>query len=71
MKLNMKTQVIISGAGPTGLMMAAQLCRLGIDFIIFDKKEGITTFSKAVGVQARTLEIYDEMGIAEKAIDQG
>ncbi len=67
----MKTQVIISGAGPTGLMMAAQLCRLGIDFVIFDKKEGITTFSKALGVQARTLEIYDEMGIAEKAVNEG
>jgi 2-polyprenyl-6-methoxyphenol hydroxylase-like FAD-dependent oxidoreductase len=67
----MKTQVIISGAGPTGLMMAAQLCRLGIDFIIFDKKDGITTFSKAIGVQARTLEIYDEMGIAQTAVEQG
>jgi 2-polyprenyl-6-methoxyphenol hydroxylase-like FAD-dependent oxidoreductase len=67
----MKTQVIISGAGPTGLTMAAQLCRLGIDFIIFDKKEGITTTSKALGVQARTLEIYEEMGIAQKAVDEG
>ncbi|MGL4630095.1 MAG: FAD-dependent monooxygenase [Leadbetterella sp.] len=67
----MKTQVIISGAGPTGLMLAAQLCRLGIEFIIFDKKDGITKLSKAMGVQARTLEIYDEMGIAQKAINQG
>ena len=51
----MNTDVIIVGAGPTGLALAAQLIRYGIDFVIFDKKETTTPFSKAIGVQARTL----------------
>jgi len=54
----MKTDVIIVGAGPTGLSLACQFIRYGIDFVIFDKNETTTPHSKAIGVQARTLEIY-------------
>lgn len=67
----MKTDVIIAGAGPTGLSLACQLVRFGIDFVIVDKKQGVTTLSKALGVHARTMEIYDQLGIAEKAVEQG
>ncbi|HEY5969589.1 MAG TPA: FAD-dependent monooxygenase [Chitinophagaceae bacterium] len=66
-----KTQVIIVGAGPTGLSMAAQLLRYKIDFIIIEKNKKTTHLSKAVVVQARTLEIFREIGIAEKAITEG
>ena len=66
-----KTQVIIIGAGPTGLSMAAQLLRYHIDFIIIEKNEKTTPFSKAVVIQARTLEIFNEIGLAEKAINEG
>jgi 2-polyprenyl-6-methoxyphenol hydroxylase-like FAD-dependent oxidoreductase len=55
----MKTDVLVIGAGPSGLSLAAQLIRHGIDFVILDKKEGVTDLSKALAVQARTLEIYD------------
>jgi len=67
----MKTQVVIVGAGPSGLSMAAQLLRYGIDFIILEKNEKTTHLSKAVVVQARTLEIFNELGLAEKAIAEG
>jgi 2-polyprenyl-6-methoxyphenol hydroxylase-like FAD-dependent oxidoreductase len=67
----LKTRVIIVGAGPTGLSMAAQLLRYSIDFIIIEKNEKTTSFSKALVVQARTLEIFQELGIAEKAINEG
>ena len=67
----MKTDVIIVGAGPTGLALALQLIRYGIDFIIIDKKEGTTPYSKAIGVQARTLEIYEQIDIAGDLIDLG
>jgi len=67
----LSTQVIIIGAGPTGLSMAAQLVRFGIDFIILDKKDGTTDLSKAIVVQARTMEIFDELGLAQKAIQRG
>lgn len=67
----LKTQVVIVGAGPTGLGMAVQLLRYGIDFILIEKKQGSTSLSKAIVVQARTLEIFQELGLAEKAIEEG
>src|SRR3982750_4236744 len=65
------TDVLIVGAGPTGLALACQLIRYGIDFVIIDKNETITSHSKAIGVQARTLEIYDQMGLSDNLIAQG
>jgi len=67
----LKTDVIIIGAGPTGLALACQLIRYGVDFIIIDKKEGVTPYSKALGVHARTLEIYEQMDLAKVAVEQG
>lgn len=66
-----KTDVIIVGAGPTGLALACQLVRYGIDFVIFDKKETTTPYSKAIGVQARTLEIYEQLGLADELLALG
>jgi 2-polyprenyl-6-methoxyphenol hydroxylase-like FAD-dependent oxidoreductase len=66
-----QTDVIIIGAGPTGLSLACQLLRYGINFVIIEKNEGVTPYSKAIGVQARTLEIYEQIGLAQKAIEQG
>lgn len=71
METKIKTNVIISGAGPTGLSLACQFIRHGVDFIMIDKKEGVTTFSKALGVHARTLEIYEQLGLAQEAVKQG
>jgi 2-polyprenyl-6-methoxyphenol hydroxylase-like FAD-dependent oxidoreductase len=67
----MQTDVLIIGAGPTGLALACQLIRYGIDFVIIDKKETTTPYSKAIGVQARTLEIYEQIGLADKLISAG
>ena len=67
----LRTEVIIVGAGPTGLSLACQFLRYGVDFVIIDKKDTITPYSKALGVHARTLEIYEQIGIAEKAVAQG
>jgi len=69
--MNQNTDVLIIGAGPTGLSLACQLVRYGIDFVILEKKESVTPYSKAIGVQARTLEIYEQIGLAQKAIEQG
>lgn len=65
------TDVLIVGAGPTGLALACQLQRYEIDFIIIDQKASTTPYSKAIGVQARTLEIYEQMGLAGELIDLG
>ena len=61
--------VIICGAGPTGLMLAAQLLRFNIDFLIVDKKSAPTTESRAVVVQARSMEIYEQMNLSDEIID--
>ncbi|MEO6406172.1 MAG: FAD-dependent monooxygenase [Ferruginibacter sp.] len=68
---NSKTQVVIVGAGPTGLSLAIQLLRYNISFVILEKNEGPTPLSKAVVIQARTLEIFMETELASKAIERG
>jgi 2-polyprenyl-6-methoxyphenol hydroxylase-like FAD-dependent oxidoreductase len=67
----MKTQVVIVGAGPTGLMAANQLHRFGIDFIIIDSKLGTTKESRAIVVTARSLEIYQQLGLAKEVVEKG
>jgi 2-polyprenyl-6-methoxyphenol hydroxylase-like FAD-dependent oxidoreductase len=71
MNQTIKTDVVIIGAGPTGLSLATQLVRHSVDFVIVEKKKGVTPFSKAIGVQARTLEIYEQLGLAQKAVAEG
>ena len=65
------TDVLIVGAGPTGLMLANQLARRGVRSLIIDKNPGPSIHTKALGVQARTLEIYSHLGIAERALELG
>ena len=64
-------EVVIVGAGPTGLLLACQLTMHGIKFRIFDKSVNHTTQSRALTVHARSLEIFDQMGIAEEAVGRG
>lgn len=68
---SIKTDVVIVGAGPTGLSLACQFIRHGVDFRIVEKNEGVTPYSKALGVHARTLEIYEQLGLAERATTEG
>jgi 2-polyprenyl-6-methoxyphenol hydroxylase-like FAD-dependent oxidoreductase len=65
------TKVLIVGAGPSGLMLAAQLLRHGVQPVIIDIKQGPTSESKALAVQARSLEIYRQMGVVERVVENG
>ncbi|WP_342646674.1 FAD-dependent monooxygenase [Mucilaginibacter sp. CSA2-8R] len=65
------TQVLIVGAGPSGLMMAAQLLRYGLQPVIIDNRQGPTRQSRALAVQARSLEIYRQLGIVDTVIAEG
>jgi 2-polyprenyl-6-methoxyphenol hydroxylase-like FAD-dependent oxidoreductase len=69
--LHDKTEVLIVGAGPTGLMMACQLAVHQVSFRIIDKNNTSSQNSGALIVQARTLEIFEQMGIANQAIKEG
>ena len=65
------TQVLIVGAGPTGLNLALWLTRLGIRVRIIDKAAEPGTTSRALVVHARTLEFYRQLGFADEVIRRG
>jgi 2-polyprenyl-6-methoxyphenol hydroxylase-like FAD-dependent oxidoreductase len=58
-------EVLVVGAGPTGLMLANWLVRLGVTVVVADGKDGPTRESRALVVQARSLEIYDQLGLGD------
>ena len=63
--------VLIVGAGPTGLMLASQLARRGVRIAIVDRHRGPAEQTRAIAVHARTLEIYDWLGVADEAVALG
>jgi 2-polyprenyl-6-methoxyphenol hydroxylase-like FAD-dependent oxidoreductase len=65
------TDVLVVGAGPTGLMLVNQLVRRGVRSVVIDRHAGPSLQTRALGVQARTLEIYAQLGIARRAIELG
>jgi 2-polyprenyl-6-methoxyphenol hydroxylase-like FAD-dependent oxidoreductase len=64
------TDVLIAGAGPTGLVLALWLQRLGVRVRIVDKAAEPGTTSRALVLHARTLELYRQIGIAEGIVGQ-
>jgi 2-polyprenyl-6-methoxyphenol hydroxylase-like FAD-dependent oxidoreductase len=62
--------VLVVGAGPTGLMLANWLVRLGVRVIVVDGKDGPTRESRALVVQARSVEVYDQLGLADAVLAQ-
>ena len=66
-----KTKVLIVGAGPTGLTMAAELTRHSIPCRIIDRKSGVTDKTKALSVQSRTMEVFEDMGIVDEVLERG
>ena len=67
----LNTDVLIVGAGPTGLVLALWLTRLGVRVRIIDKTAEPGTTSRALAVQARTLEFYSQIGLAETVVQRG
>ncbi|HMI44000.1 MAG TPA: FAD-dependent monooxygenase [Gemmatimonadaceae bacterium] len=65
------TPVLIAGAGPTGLVLALWLTRLGVKVRIIDKASESGTTSRALAVQARTLELYHQVGLDDAVIAGG
>jgi 2-polyprenyl-6-methoxyphenol hydroxylase-like FAD-dependent oxidoreductase len=63
--------VLIVGAGPTGMTAAIELSRFGIPVRLVEKTPEPATTSRAVGVQARTLELLEQRGMADKMLEVG
>ncbi len=67
----MSNDVLIVGAGPTGLVLALWLTEQGVKVRIVDKSVGPGETSRAMAVQARTLELYRQLGLAETVVSAG
>ena len=64
-------EVLVVGAGPTGMVMASELQRHGMHCRIIDRLPQPSHTSKALGIQARTLELFEKMGVVESFLDKG
>ena len=67
----MRHDVLIVGAGPTGLVLALWLVKQGIRPRIIDQNTGPATTSYSLSVQARTLELYRQLNLADTAVARG
>ncbi|WP_410586101.1 FAD-dependent oxidoreductase [Amycolatopsis sp. lyj-23] len=65
------TTVLVVGAGPTGLTLAVELARSGVPFRLIDAEPGPRPGSRGKGVQPRTLEIFEDLGIAGRVLANG
>ena len=66
-----RREVVIVGAGPIGLAMALQLANHGVPTVVLDDNNVVSVGSRAICWSKRSLEIFDRLGIAGRALDKG
>lgn len=71
LSLPSEADVLIIGAGPVGLALAAELRRRGVEALIVDRLEANPATSRAAVVHARTLEVLENLSVTERLIEQG
>jgi 2-polyprenyl-6-methoxyphenol hydroxylase-like FAD-dependent oxidoreductase len=68
----MEHAVVIAGGGPTGLMLAGELALAGVDVVIVERRTSqVVDGTRATGLHARTIEVLDQRGVAERFLSQG
>ncbi|MEV4063802.1 FAD-dependent monooxygenase [Nonomuraea dietziae] len=67
----MNTEVLVVGAGPTGLTLAVELARRGVAHLVIDLNDGPATGSRGKGLQPRSLEVLDDLGVIEEILANG
>jgi 2-polyprenyl-6-methoxyphenol hydroxylase-like FAD-dependent oxidoreductase len=60
---------LVVGAGPTGLTMAAELARHGLSCRVIEQLEAPSPLSRALAIQARTMEIFEDLGIVDRVLE--
>ncbi|MFJ9892270.1 FAD-dependent oxidoreductase [Streptomyces sp. NPDC091280] len=65
------TDVLIVGAGPTGLALGIDLARRGVDALVVEKADALFPGSRGKGIQPRTLEVFDDLGVIDAILAQG
>ncbi|WP_329467349.1 FAD-dependent oxidoreductase [Streptomyces sp. NBC_01431] len=65
------TDVLIIGAGPTGLTLACDLARRGVSFLLLERSTTPSTASRAKTIQPRTMEVADNLGVAGRVLTEG
>ncbi|WP_428935258.1 FAD-dependent monooxygenase [Streptomyces sp. ACT015] len=61
----MTTDVLIVGAGPTGLALGIDLARRGVTALVLEKADGLFPGSRGKGIQPRTMEVFDDLGVVD------
>jgi 2-polyprenyl-6-methoxyphenol hydroxylase-like FAD-dependent oxidoreductase len=65
------TDVLVVGAGPTGLTLATSLCARGVDAIVVDRLTAGANTSRAAAVAARTLEVLEDLDVSRRMVKHG
>ncbi|GAA3129613.1 FAD-dependent oxidoreductase [Streptomyces rameus] len=63
--------VLIVGAGPTGLTLGIDLARRGVDALVVERAEGLFPGSRGKGIQPRTQEVFDDLGVLQEIREAG
>src|SRR4051794_39918543 len=66
-----QVDVVVVGAGPVGLVAACELVRRGVRIRVIDKLTAPSTESRAIAVHARSLDMFDRMGIVDDLVATG
>jgi len=69
--VNHPNDILIVGAGPVGLMMAAELHRHGVRCRLVERLPQRAPYCKALGIMPRTLEMWDDLGIIQQTLSAG
>ncbi|MFB9236038.1 FAD-dependent monooxygenase [Plantactinospora siamensis] len=69
--MDIHTEVLIAGAGPTGLLLAGDLAAAGVSCTVLERRTHESNLTRAFAVHARTLELFDARGLAEELLGTG
>ena len=71
MNPNDRNDIVIAGAGPTGMVLAIELARRGVGFRLIDRKQEPTETSRSFTLHAKTMEMFEHMGLAHRFLEDG